>query len=244
MVESLYDLYPPAFSKLIGHFYDNKVDKSIHIKELNCIYIPIPKVGTKSIKKVFADYLHSENSDKRFDTTYSNKKQLPFHRVPKSSLDSLKNNNFIFSFVRNPYDRILSCYFDKINKKTSYIGFLRYQGRFYRGMSFEDFIEEIATIPDSDADQHFRSQFKFLVNENDELIPHFVGQLENMSADFKTVIKELSTDKLELTHLNRSKARKIDYSEYFTPKITELIQERYEKDFQLFGYSTEIEHYV
>lgn len=66
-LKSLYNVYSPAFSRLIEYYYDRTLDQSIYIEKLNCIYIPIPKVGTKSVKQVFANYLLEENDDKRLN---------------------------------------------------------------------------------------------------------------------------------------------------------------------------------
>lgn len=243
VIQFLYNHYPSFVSKIVGAYYDSQKDTSIHIENLNCIYIPVPKAGTKSIKKVLADYLYLEQSDERFNQAESQNKELPFKKASKSSLTELKKKNFIFAFVRNPYERILSCYFDKINKKTSYMGFLRYQKKFYRGMTFEHFVENISTIPDSEADQHFRSQYRFLIN-NEGLIPDYVGKVETMEADFHQISNHLQTDKLQLIHVNKSKAKKISAEEYFTPRVIQLIQERYKEDFQHFNYSIDFSTYL
>ena len=241
-IQYLYNYFPSIVSKIVAIYYDSQKDSCIHIEELNCIYIPIPKAGTKSIKKVLADYMYNEYSDGRFNQAESQKKELPFKKIQKSSLIELKKKNFIFAFVRNPYERILSCFFDKINKKTSYLGFLRYKKRFSRGMTFETFVEHIASIPDSEADQHFRSQYKFL-EEKSKIIPDFIGKIENMKSDFEDINRQLNTNKLELIHLNKSKAKKISGKEYFSPKVVQLIQERYKEDFRRFNYPTDIESY-
>lgn len=240
LVEIAHKISPSLTSRLVAGFYNKKIDQSIIIKELHCIYMPVPKAGTKSIKQVFADYLYKCNSDARFNTSDINTKGLPFSRISKLKAETLRDDLFVFSFVRNPFKRILSCYFDKIRKKTSYKGFLRYGNQFNRQMSFEEFVKNISCIPDSDADQHFRSQSQFLIGENHKLIPHFTGKLEQFEDGFRKVAEQLNCETLQLNHINKSKAKKIIYEDYFTPQIVDLILERYDLDFQLFGYSPNI----
>lgn len=237
LVEIAHKISPAATSRLLAYYYDKNIDQSIIIKELRCIYMPIPKAGTKSIKQAFADYLYKYNSDERFNTSKINTKGLPFNRISKSKAETLRDDLFVFSFVRNPFKRILSCYFDKIRKKTTYKGFLRYKNQFYREMSFEEFVKKISDIPDSDADQHFRSQSQFLMGKNQQLIPHYTGKLEQFEEDFRKIAKRLDCKTLQLKHINKSKAKKINYEDYFTPQIVDLILDRYDSDFQLFGYS-------
>lgn len=203
--------------------------------------MPVPKVGTKSIQKAFANYLFSTSSDERFNTSVIDTKGFPFYKVSKSKVKKLRDHEFVFSFVRNPFHRILSCYFDKIRKETSYKGFSRYKNQFSREMSFEKFVETIAGIPDSAADQHFRSQHKFLTDENWNLIPHFIGKLEHIEEDFKKVVEKINSENLEIKHINKSKTKKNNFENYFTPQVHKMIQERYATDFQLFNYSMDLE---
>lgn len=241
LLEFAHKISPTLTGRLVAFYYDKKIDDSILVDDLNCIYMPVPKAGTKSIKQAFADYLFTSTSDQRFNTDQINTKGLPFDKVSKSKAESLRNDLFVFSFVRNPFKRILSCYFDKIRKETSYKGFLRYEDQFYRQMSFEEFIRKISDIPDEDADQHFRSQHKFLLGKNQKLIPHFTGKLEQIEEDFAKVSKRIQCNNLNLKHINKSKAKKIRYDVYFTSQITELILKRYESDFKFFGYPPDIQ---
>ena len=237
LVEIAHKISPAGTSRLLAYYYDNKIDQSILINELRCIYMPVPKAGTKSIKQSFADYLYKSNSDARFNTSETNTKGLPFNKISKSKAEKLRDDLFVFSFVRNPFKRILSCYFDKIRKKTTYKGFLRYNDQFYSEMSFEEFVRKISDIPDSDADQHFRSQSQFLMGENHKLIPHFTGKLEQFEDDFRKVAERLNCETLQLQHINKSKAKKINYENYFTPEIKQLIFKRYQTDFNIFNYT-------
>jgi hypothetical protein len=197
--------------------------------------MPVPKVATQSFKKIFTDYYYKIHSDQRFNREKNNKWGFPFKRVSKSQADILSDDVFIFSFVRNPYERILSCYLDKIKNPKNYLGFLRYGNRFYKEMNFEDFLEEVNKIPDAEADKHFRSQYTFLKNK-DDLIPDFVGRLGNFSCDFQKVLDRIGTDQLETAHTNKSNSKKNKRSIYFTTYAKELIWERYKEDFLYFEY--------
>lgn len=238
ITKKLHELAPTLTTSVIDQFYKRSSYQSIYIKELNCIYMPIPKVASQSFKKMFANYYSKIHSDQRFNIKRNKKWGLPFNRISKIEADVLSDDVFVFSFVRNPYKRILSCYLDKIKNPTTYLGFLRYGNRFYKEMSFEDFLEEIYKIPDSEADKHFRSQHTFLMNE-EEFIPHFIGNLETIPRDFERLLNKIGTDKLEITHKRRTKSHK-NRKDFFTPKAKELIRERYRKDFLYLNYSENI----
>jgi|GEM_PF-841717 len=240
LIEFAHKISPELSGRTLAYYYDKKIDESILLNDLNCIYMPVPKAGTKSIKKAFAEYLFSTKSDQRFNTDQVNTKGLPFDKVSKTEAEKLRDKYFIFSFIRNPFKRVLSCYFDKIRKETSYMGFLRYKNQFYRQMSFEEFIIKISDIPDSDADQHFRSQYIFLTGSKRKLIPHFTGKLEQIEEDFAKIVNRLKCKDLKLKHINKSEVKKSFQEEYFTPKIIDMIIDRYQTDFEMFGYKPNI----
>lgn len=235
VTKKLHELAPAITTSLVDQLYKRRVHQSIYVKELNCIYIPIPKVATKSFRKIFADYYCNIHSDQRFNIKKRKKWGLPFSEVSDKEIDHFSDDVFIFSFVRNPYERVLSCYLDKIKTHSNYLGFLRYGNRFYKEMSFEDFLEEILKIPNDEADKHFRPQHCFLKNE-DSLRPHFVGKLENFSFDFQKVLDRIGTDQLETAHANKSNSKTKKSNRYFTPYAKELIWERYKEDFLYFEY--------
>src|SRR5688572_31325643 len=69
---------------------------------------------------------------------------------------------FAFSFVRDPWDRLVSCCRDKIRGEVDgYTSFTMRPGvanclarfdAFFAGMSFDDFVRAVAAIPDQEAD--------------------------------------------------------------------------------------------
>jgi len=234
LVDRLYKISPSATAAMLKTFYNFNSEKSIYIKELSCIYMPVPKVGTKSVQKIFADYYVNEHDDARFDTQSINSKGLPFSFISKKKVSRFADKCFVFSFVRNPYHRILSCYLDKIKKETSYKGFLRYGNKFWKSMTFFEFLETIQKIPDSDADQHFQSQASILSDQNNNLLPHFIGKLENFEDDFRILSHKLKTDSLKVAHQNRSKMK--NRRSFLNQTTKELIFKRYEIDFEQFDY--------
>ena len=104
------------------------------------IYIPIAKVACSSIKKsLFPLFDLDSNLDPH---------DAPLPIIPNRKIIDL-NDYFTFAFVRNPWDRLVSCYRDKIQPYTTshqtmtnrvFKGFLdKYGNRFYAGMTFADF---------------------------------------------------------------------------------------------------------
>jgi len=153
------------------------------------------------------------------------------------------DNLFKFSFVRNPYHRIVSCYNNKINGSMKgfvngmWVDFWRYNGKFYPNMTFKDFVKSICLISDDKADKHFKSQHCFLMNKKRDLIPNFIGKFENLEKDYKVICNILGfKENVTLPHFNKSSGLK-DYMSCYDEETKKLMMERYKRDFELFGYT-------
>ena len=103
--------------------------------------------------------------------------------------------------------------------------------RFYRSMSFKEFVDVICKIKIENMDIHFRPQYTFIPVKLDLL-----GKFESLPEDFK-YLKELIGIDCELLHEN--KTDKTDYSIYTTDIINKVVK-IYKKDFKLFGYEKSI----
>ena len=146
-----------------------------------------------------------------------------------------------FAFVRNPWDRLVSCYTEKIRPDGDPENFINGVSRvltsfgvFEAGMSFEQFAREVAQIPDEEAEPHFLSQHKFIVNRAGDLIVDFLGRFETIDKDFDVVRQRIRAP-VELPHLLRSQHG--HYRDYYSPDLAHIIGERYSEDIARFGYT-------
>lgn len=104
--------------------------------------------------------------------------------------------------------------------------------RFYRDMSFEQFVDVIGTIKSENRDIHFRAQHTFIPEH-----PDFLGKFENLNEDFKTLCNKIDIN-CELLHENKTNPTKL--KEYYTPGIIKKVVKIYKKDFELFNYEKTI----
>jgi len=127
-----------------------------------------------------------------------------------------------FTVVRNPYQRITSCYVNKIIDGKGWL--YRYYPFVNKNMSFEQFVKAICRLPWWLQERHFRCQYN-IVYKGFKCQVDRVYQLENL---------KISPYLCDMTqHMNKSNT---DYDQMLTPEIKEMIYKRYEKDFRYFGY--------
>tara|TARA_B100001093_G_scaffold462456_1_gene477687 strand:+ start:320 stop:964 length:645 start_codon:yes stop_codon:yes gene_type:complete len=187
---------------------------SLFIKK-KCVFFHIPKTAGISISNsLFGDIKWGHRSVNFYKSHYGEK---------------VFNSLYKFCFVRNPYDRLFSAY-----------TFLKEGGVNNQDLEFSNsYLEEFASFDEFvlkglEKEEimnwvHFKPQYTFICDENDNIIMDFVGKMENLKADFNTVCKHLNIES-ELQKLNMSSAKKNEFSE----EVKAMIKLKYQKDFNLF----------
>src|SRR5262245_38843197 len=216
---------------------------SILLGPYAAVYIEIPKVACTSFKVLFAQLLGVSLEDGGGDPH-----QISYPAPPASPYlsVSLYPGFFTFAFVRNPWDRLVSCYRDKIlGEVDGFTNFtirpgvancLAHYDAFIAGMSFEEFVYAVASIPDAEADAHFRSQYTFLSNEAGQIGIDFVGKYERLLADFRLVQQRIGLPYVELPRLQAARYP-VRYTDYYSAKLQKVVTERFSKDIELFEYT-------
>jgi chondroitin 4-sulfotransferase 11 len=218
--------------------------------ERRLVYISIPKVACTSIK------LAIEGVDEQIAT--SEQGVMGVHRKLTSkcthSLNRHAADYTIFAFVRNPYDRLVSCYEDKVKKPVQHNGqyyfataynrvFLRrlLGSAFHADMSFDEFVRLVSRTPDAIADGHFKSQYSSLYR-HDRRIPHIVGKFENLGEDWKPLADRFGLAALSANNRSAERAQWMDY--YTSRQTIELVRKRFKNDIESFDYRASYEELI
>lgn len=218
----------------------NPTPDKIVIPQYNGIYYPIAKVACSSIKFALSESMGLGIPKEKIHQHF---------RATKEIAEETMKTNYKFSFVRNPFDRILSAYKSKIqddpniNNHQVTNGVQKilarlYGDTFYGGMYFKDYLKAVAEIPDRYADEHFRAQYAFLFDENGKQTVDFIGRFESLSNDYTSVATKLNFPQKELAHFGNFTPHK-HYSAYFDEEMVEIVSKRYAKDIEMFGYKYE-----
>ena len=179
------------------------------------IFIHTEKTAGTSIEKCFID-----NADE-VDVEYKHH-DVRFYFANFKEFDDY----FKFSIVRNPWDRLVSAYnFYKNSMKL--IDF-----------TFEEFIEKIGnkeSMLDSISfiDYAIKPCFhKIRIKGN--IVVDFVGKFEKLQEDFDYVCERVGMESVKLPHVKKTKHNY--YSEYYTEKLIDIVEEVYVSDITRFDY--------
>ena len=187
-----------------------------------CIFIHVPKCAGQSVRDTLFKNLQPGHIHA---STY----QLVFSR-------KLYCDYFKFTFVRNPWDRLVSAYY-----------FLKGGGAHEKDRrwaesqlsdydSFEDFVsrglgkEEVLSWP------HFRPQVDFLSSPNGMVEIDYIGRFESIQEDFDFISQRLGINR-ELLHINKAKATRPAYQDQYSDAARKIADQVYSRDINSFGYT-------
>ena len=143
--------------------------------------------------------------------------------------------SFKFTFVRNPWDRLVSAFFFLKNRDMT--GNQRWAcENLSQFQDFNTFVTNWLTRENIWSFVFFRPQYHFICFEDKKPAVDFVGFYENLMSDF-AVIRDRIKSSANLEEKNRNSKRGRDYREYYTNETRDLVADIYAEDIQLFGYN-------
>lgn len=192
-------------------------------KQRNLIFVHIPKCAGTSIEKALGIYGKPE---------CWHGVGLPQHwtlnKIVERYGEQILDDNFVFAFVRNPWDRIVSefNYLHKISDPA------------VRGRGFPWFVENVVDGKTSCSQHvavHLRPQSDFLANYEDKV--DFIGRFENLQKDWVELGERLGKSLPKLGHENKSPHFGIDHRSSYNETTKQIVQDIYQNDIKFFDYS-------
>ena len=219
----------------------------ILFRDIPLMYGRVPKVANSSIKASLCQLL-SQKPDGGIKTTADRFWRENTHDETKlittSQARRLRATHFSFSFVRNPFDRLVAAYNNKILEIMDVPLPMKKMG-LYHDMPFEEFIIQVCNADPSTTDNHVRPQAEILLADK-KLVPKFVGRMEHISDHWRRLRKRMRLEGLptlgSLPNKNVRRDKRTDISDYFKRTATiDLVLERYAIDFKRFYGSYKID---
>ena len=198
-----------------------------HWPEKKLAYVRISKSACTSLQAAILQGQHSN-----IDVNQLNLNQIHYLGM-KYLQPKLLSGYTCFTVVRNPADRLISCYYNKcLRSQRDFHYFQDYLFRIITPhLSIGQFVERITEIPDFVKDMHFRPQSCFL----EGLSGIKIFKLEE---DYTELEAFLDSYDLSLRHLYKNTTKKLTINDLATD-TKDMIKMIYKRDFQNFNYSTD-----
>lgn len=206
---------------------DYEQNKYTVMKNKELVFFHIPKVATSSIVESISGVGAQDD--------------YMVHTIAKAvnSLTETEENYYKFSFVRNPFERLVSCYESKYHEDRKHLKVLTYLtydyyllGYMKKDKGFEHFVHKVCKLPDGLRDLHVKSQYRILYDRKGRLRVDYIGKYEKLINDYKIIEEKFDVE--PLPHFNKSKHR--DWKDYYTLDTAQLVYRTYKLDFEKFGY--------
>lgn len=223
------------------------LDYAVHVSPAHrYIYVVNPKVGCSSILWTL-QRLESGDPDRqpaRVGTIHA-REQSPLQRPSQlgAAAEILRDGRyFIFTFVRNPFDRLLSCYLQKIVRPTAQrrvaLGLLGRAADDDRTITLAEFIHAIAAQSPAQMDPHWRPQWTQTLQAWARY--DAVGRFERFDADLLRIGTRLTPAFGRFVYSERRQATGAKPFAWITPDLAELVRDVYARDFDAFGYAPDV----
>jgi hypothetical protein len=170
------------------------------------------------------------------------------------------NGYFSFSFVRNPWEWVVSQYLflrrvylrrlnnerrgrpsrkryfanrrEDFSKKLSNFGLSYEEFRLNQELlSFESYVEAYFS-----EDSFNKTQSSFLKNKEGEIAVDFIGKFENLQSDWEFIAKKINSEQIPLKDTNSSGDRSSYDSYYESAEIKKIVTNGLAEDIERFGY--------
>ena len=205
------------------------------------VFFPISKSANSSIKALlFRSELAGTHlqAPQRVHEAVSSPLVLPYQLGEECLAEVLENGGFKkFTVVRNPYDRVLSCYLDRLQKEHTrpYKKIAKVLGT--SSISLGDFLEVVAEQRYEEMDIHYRPQSVEVAAGHVRF--DVVGKFEHLEHDVKRIVElaypELAGQKLGFRAPDKTGAAS-RRREYYGRREADLVRRIYKEDFEMFGY--------
>jgi hypothetical protein len=167
---------------------------------------------------------------------------------------------FAFSFVRNPWDWVVSQYFflkkiyerrlkrERGGRPSRKMYFIENREVFSKklnlfGVSYEEFKLDQESFTFEKYVSHYfeadgldKTQSSFLKDESGEIAVDFIGKFENLQGDWEELAKKINRPQIALEETNASRGKGAYRSYYESSEMKEIVENGLSEDIERFGY--------
>lgn len=206
-----------------------------NVLDLPCVVVEDPPLIFFRVPKVASTSIHRGYFRQHYSTLNMKTSRKSFIEFRDQVSYAQFMDMFKFTFVRNPWDRMLSLYMyftTFVPKSKGSPLSERWVGRI---PSFQEFVMEFESICKvrEDIKNHAIPQTQFAFYKNYRYV-NFIGKFESLKKDFKFVQDTLNLVKDEL--LRKMSTEHGHYSMYYDRETKEKVAELYKEDIETFGY--------
>lgn len=199
-------------------------------REHKFIFIHVPKTGGEAI----SDALLTKSSKNKHEFVWENSIRDKHETITECMmLKKNINNYFKFTFVRNPWDILVSNW-----------SYWKQRNMLPPEVTFNTYIKNLQELTIEVPEKYFSNsqrkvnvlypQYFYISDWWGNNIMDFVGRFENFQNDFDTICDKIGIPRRIIPRKNSSNHK--HYTEYYSTETREIVAKKYAKDIEYFGY--------
>jgi hypothetical protein len=149
---------------------------------------------------------------------------------------SLFQSYFKFTFVRNPWDRVVSAYCFLQNGGRNKWDSDFYEREIKQFDSFKQFVHAWLNPINIQKFHHFRPQHLYFLDKYNKVTVDYIAYFENIEEDFNYIAQKIGCNRKLSKNNVISRA---DYRSYYDEETIKIVEEVYRKDINLLNYTFE-----
>lgn len=214
--------------------------RETYFPKLGCVFVHIPKTAGTSIHTMLSAYenaTEAKHEGARENHTLNHKgplKHKKAHELRDLFGDEQWNSVYSFTFVRNPWDLMVSSYHWWIQKGHTFRDCLLDALIIRRMENFDEFIRShygmcyINNVPGYSMSDWFSAN-------NEDLVSH-VAKIEELDVEIRYVLAQLGINEqpASMPHLNKS--MRGDYRSYYNEETRSMVAKRFSDIIERFEY--------
>lgn len=130
------------------------------------------------------------------------------------------------AFVRNPYDRLLSLWKQKVKVPNKFV--CTHANKFVTGMSFDAFVRQVCSEDLSVANVHYRPMYDIL-HWNGHYLPDWTGKVEGLASAWAYLQEQYGFPEIPWEN-------KTPKDDQWTNELRGMVAAKYQRDFRFFDY--------
>lgn len=215
------------------------------------VYVENPKVASTTTLRLLAekeDAIAAAKMSNPHDKANSPLLNLRDFALEKQSDLLFSEDYFRFTMLRNPYSRLLSAYISKIERnlkpKLEILSVINAQNDPHalditQQVSFEEFVDVVASMDDLEMNPRWKPQAIQTLFE--DVSYDAVVYFEDLKAGLSDVWSRIYGESLgDLLPSSNTTSATSQLGTYYTQRTAQLVQDRFARDFELFGYSDDM----
>tara|TARA_R110000824_G_scaffold14726_12_gene62502 strand:+ start:2917 stop:3579 length:663 start_codon:yes stop_codon:yes gene_type:complete len=138
-----------------------------------------------------------------------------------------------FTFVRNPFDRLVSVYHysqDTYGTKSN-VAFEEFIQKVKKAVEMKEYYKWLGPTQPN----HICPQYLYVYNKGNKLAD-YVGRMENFDVDLQNIFEQLKLAPLSSINKVNMTPKRDKYRKYYTDDTKRVVEKIYEKDLNLFNY--------